>query len=350
MIDRTADVRSKWNGRRQAVAIGREELVTAGTIGASALPLVIRPVIDSFDLSAWAAVRLPYLESLLLKYGAILFRGFGISGIEAFQHFVDVVSGAPLAYHERSSPRSEVGDRIYTSTDYPAERSIFPHNEHSYAIEFPRKLFFYCETAATRGGETPIGDTRRVLARIDAGVRRKFEEKGWMYVRNFGGKLGLSWQAAFQTSDRKAVEEYCAKAQIEWEWKNGDRLRTQQVRPSVISHPVSGEAAWFNHATFFHVTTLEPDIRDELLKSYAIEDLPNHTYYGDGSPIEPDTLQHLRDAYVREMVSVPWEQSDILLIDNILTAHARNSFEEPRRILFAMAEPIRYRPAKAGGV
>ncbi|HSK76265.1 MAG TPA: TauD/TfdA family dioxygenase, partial [Thermoanaerobaculia bacterium] len=229
--------------------------------------------------------------------------------------------------------------RVYTSTDYPAAETIFPHNEHSYAKRFPLKLFFSCVVPPETGGETPVGDTRRIFARIDPEVRERFARSGWMYVRNFHPGFGLAWQTVFQTDDRAKVEAYCRDAGIDFEWREGDRLRTRQVRPATAVHPRTGETVWFNHATFFHVSTLSPAIREPLLRDFGEDDLPNNTYYGDGSPIEPEVVEHLRRAYLDEMTEFPWDRGDVLLIDNMLTAHARNPFTGPRKIAVAMADP-----------
>lgn len=324
-------------GRRAAVApageLVREEPGPAG------LPLLLTPAVAGVDPLAWAEAHRAEIEERLLRHGALLFRGFGLSGIEGLQAFVRAVCGDLLEYRERSSPRSELADRVYTSTDYPAEQPIFPHNEHSYARRFPLKLFFSCITPAESGGETPIGDTRRIYRRIDPDVRRRFEERGWMYVRNFHPGFGLSWQTVFQTDERVRVEAYCRAAGIEWEWRPGDRLRTRQVRPATARHPRTGETVWFNHATFFHVSTLPAAIREPLRRDFGEEDLPNNTWYGDGSPIEPDVAEHLRQAYLQEMVELPWQPGDVLLIDNMLTAHARNPFTGPRKVVVAMADP-----------
>jgi len=112
------------------------------------------------------------------------------------------------------------------------------------------------------------------------------------------------------------------------------------VLPAVVKHPQSGELSWFNHATFFHITTLDPVFGEVLLKEFAEEDLPTNTYYGDGSRIENEVAQHIREAYEAEMVPHAWEPGDVVLIDNILTAHARGPYVGPRRILFAMTEPF----------
>lgn len=304
------------------------------------LPLVMRPEAEGVDLAAWAAANRAQVEEALLKHGAILFRDFGLAGVADCERFTKAVAGGAMEYRERSSPRHEVGERIYTSTDYPADQTIFPHNEHSYSLTVPLKLLFFCLTPARRGGETPVADCRRVLGRISPRVRERFAERGWMYVRNFGDGFGLPWQTVFGTVDKSAVEDYCRANTIECEWKSGDRLRTRQVRPVIARHPRSGEEVWFNHLTFFHVTTLDPMIRDVLVASFPEEDLPNNTYYGDGSPIEQSVLDELREAYLSELVSFTWHEGDVLLIDNMLTAHARSSFEGPRRVVVSMSDPF----------
>jgi alpha-ketoglutarate-dependent taurine dioxygenase len=307
------------------------------------LPLVIRPAQGRpslAELTDWLRASRDFIEEQIVTYGAVLFRDFPIASADDFRQFTEAVSGELLEYRERSSPRSEVGDNVYTSTDYPPSQKIFPHNEHSYAVSFPLKLFFFCETPAQRGGETPLADTRKILRRISPEVRERFRQKKWMYMRNFGHGMGVPWRTAFQTSDRSVVEEYARRGKIEVEWKAGDCLRTRQVRPAFAAHPRTGEELWFNHATFFHVTTLDDAMRDVLLEEFDEEDLPNNTYYGDGSPIEPWVLEHLRDAYRTESVSFPWQKGDTIILDNMLTAHARSSFVGPRKVLFAMAEPI----------
>ena len=107
-------------------------------------------------------------------------------------------------------------------------------------------------------------------------------------------------------------------------------------------HPLTGELAWFNHATFFHVTTLEPGTRATLLAAFAEEDLPNNTYYGDGSPIEPEVLETLRGLYEQATVRFTWQEGDLLMLDNMLAAHARDPFVGPRKILTGMADVFKW--------
>lgn len=325
---------------RKAISVSREALIAVSLLNKQAnLPLLIQPRVDGVDLQGWASRNQALIKSSLLKHGAILFRGFNLREAEDFEGFVKTVSSELLEYRERSSPRSLVQGHVYTSTNYPADQTIFLHNENSYQSTWPLRIFFFCNTAPASGGETPIADCRRTLRRLDPKIVERFSEKKVMYVRNFGNGLGLSWQTVFQTDDKYQLNDYCRRAGIEAKWKGANQLRTRQVREAVAIHPVTREPIWFNHAAFFHESTLEPTVREMLRSQFNEEDLPNNTYYGDGSPIEPSVLDEIRDAYLQEAVVFPWLKGDLLMVDNMLVAHGRAPFTEPRKILVAMADP-----------
>jgi alpha-ketoglutarate-dependent taurine dioxygenase len=235
--------------KRKVIRLSPEELVTTGYLShEQQFPLVMQPHNDNVDLHEWVKTNSANLERALGEHGAILFRGFKLQSPSEFERFIRAVSGDALEYNERTSPRSQISGRIYTSTDYPPDKRIFLHNEQSYNLFFPMKIFFYCSKAPETGGATPIADTRRVFGRIAGEIRERLMNRKYMYVRNFGDGFGLSWQEAFQTTLRSEVEDYCRRNQIEYEWKTKDRLRTKQVREVAIKHPRTGDWVWFNHS------------------------------------------------------------------------------------------------------
>lgn len=323
--------------RRQAVNFASDQLVRIDET--STLPLVIEPATAGVRLVAWAENNREFLQSKLLKHGAVLFRGFTTKTAEEFEHLIETICGKALEYTYRSTPRTEVSGRIYTSTEYPADQTIPLHNEMAYTLTWPGKIFFFCCQPADKGGETPIADSRQVYRRIDSKVREKFIEKGVLYVRNYGGGLDLRWQTVFQTESRNVVEQYCRQFSIEYEWKDRDRLRTKQACQAVVKHPTTGEIVWFNQAHLFHISSLKSEDRDYLLSSYMEEDLPRNAYYGDGSSIEDYALKNIREAYEEELVAFPWHQLDILMLDNLLAAHGRLPYTGNRKVLVGMGEP-----------
>ena len=326
--------------KRQSINISQESLVRTEYLQPDQmLPLVIRPAIDGIHLVDWARTHREYLEVQLLKHGGLLFRGFRWDVGTQFPLFISAVSHEPLRYRDQATPRTELGGGIYTSTDYPADQSIELHNENSYAHLWPAKIFFCCAVAAQRGGETPIADCRRVFARIKPEIREGFIQKQVMYTRNFGDGLGISWQTAFQTSDKSEMEAYCHSAGISFEWKGDNRLRTWQIRPATLKHPQTGEDIWFNQATAFHISTLDAGIREALLAELSEEEVPKNVFYGDGTPIKDQILDEIRAAYLQETVCFPWQEGDILMLDNRLVAHGRSPFVGPRKIVVGMADP-----------
>jgi len=305
------------------------------------LPLFISPSgSQTRDLRVWHESNSEFLKNALRMHGAVLFRDFALPDAAAFRDAFSAVAGAPLPYVERSSPRRSVADGIFTSTTYPNEREIRLHNEQSYNVNFPRLIGFYCEQAASRGGETPLADVRNVYARLDKVRLRQIIEHGYCYVRNFGSHFGYSWEEAFQRDDAEGVEQYCSENDISFEWLDyrGGTLRTRQCRPAVARHPLTGEAVWFNHLAFFHPLSLDADIYEMLLEELAPHQFPHATFHADGSAIDAEAVTHLLDAYRAEERLFEWQVGDMLLIDNMLAAHARKSYSGDRRILVAMAD------------
>jgi non-ribosomal peptide synthetase component F/alpha-ketoglutarate-dependent taurine dioxygenase/NRPS condensation-like uncharacterized protein len=305
------------------------------------LPL-IAPKLANLNFPIWAENNREFIEKNLFKYGGILFRGFAVNEQDDFERFVSAVCPKFMPYIESSTPRTKLSEKVYTSTEFPADQTIALHNESSYASTYPMKIWFCCIQAANQGGETPIADVRKVFQRIHPKIRERFQEKGWMLVRNFGDGFGLPWQTAFHTTDKTVMEEYCRNASIEFEWKDSNRLRTRSYRPAVARHPKIGEMVWFNHVVFWHVSSLQPQFREKFLSEFTQEDLPYNTYYGDGSPIESSIIEEIRQAYQQETIVFPWHKGDILMLDNMLTAHGRNPYSGTRKILTAMGEPFRH--------
>ena len=328
-------------GHPEATRVSSAELVE---VDAAGLPVVVRPRASSVRIEDWIPDNRAFLEDSLRRTGAVLFRGFAVDSLARFDDVVRVLCPNLMTYTEGATPRKALKDKLYTSTEFPPDYSIALHNELSYVTTWPMRIFFSCSIAAEWRGETPIADVRKVYQRIPPRIRERFERDHWMLVRNYGDGFSLPWQKVFHTEDRAEVEAYCARSRIELEWKTGDRLRTRQVRPASRIHPVTGETVWFNHVAFWHISSLEPrDLRDELVRQMAADELPYNTFYGDGSPIEADVADALRQAYAAETHSFLWQVGDLIMIDNMLVAHGRSPFRGERRILTAMGDA--YTPA-----
>src|SRR5262249_8553634 len=107
------------------------------------LPLVIEPAGENLDICRGAVTNHELIDAKRLEYGAIRFRNFHLDSALGFRKFAQSASQGLLDYSEPSSPRTEIDDKIYTSTDYPASQWIQMHNEMSFAHHWPRKVFFF---------------------------------------------------------------------------------------------------------------------------------------------------------------------------------------------------------------
>lgn len=333
-------------GARQAVPAAPADWVrTVSPEGA--LPLEVRAAAD-VGLAGWARSHPEIISGWLARHGAVLFAGFGIR-FEDFPAVAAALAGPPEPYRERSSPRTQLAPGVYSSTDHPADQPIALHNENSYQATFPARLVFCCLSEADQGGGTPLADCRRVLARLPPSVVATFRARQVRYVRNYGGGVGLAWQDALGP-DPGSVERYCHEAGLDAHWQPGGRLRTTAVRPAIAVHPGTGEETWFNHAAFFHVSSLPPQLSAALLDQFGEDGLPTNTYYGDGGRIEPAALAAIREAYEREAVCTPWRRGDVLLVDNLLVAHGRQPFMGERRVVVSMGGVLSHGGAAAGQV
>lgn len=330
-----------------AVSVSNVELTKTGYLQpGQILPLVIQPAVGDVDLEDWAKGNLEFIEAELLKHGGVLFRGFGVNSISAFEKFASAIR--PDLFDEYGDlPREGVSDKVYKSTPYPENKTILFHNESSHTHQWPMKQWFYCVKPAQVGGETPIVDCRKVYQRLDPRIVENFRRKKLRYVRNFHEGLDVSWQAFFRTNDRSVVEQRLRAQSTEFEWTSNGGLRTYQISPGVVRHPKTGEMSFFNQVQLHHVFFLDPELRRSVESLFSPEEYPRNVYYGDGSPIEDSVMEEILRVYWGSAVSFPWQAGDVLMIDNLLVAHARNPYQGERKIAVAMAEMMTIESVRA---
>lgn len=323
----------------KSISLAQEKLVKTDYLQAGEIPLLCQPNVSDLDVGDWAKSDRQFIETNLLKHGAILFRGFNLNSVANFENFAQAI--CPELFGEYGDlPREGLGGKVYGSTPYPADKAILFHNESSHMHRWPMKIWFHCVQPAPEGGETPIVDCRKVYQLLDDQIREKLAQKGLMYVRNYTEGLDVGWQDFFHTTDKSAVEKFCFQNGIEWEWKADGGLKTREIRQAIAKHPKTGEWVFFNQIQLHHIAYLDTSVRESLLSLFDEDNLPRNVYYGDGTPIEQSVIDKITAVYKQAEITFPWHKGDVLMLDNMLAAHARNPFVGARKIVVAMGEIV----------
>jgi alpha-ketoglutarate-dependent taurine dioxygenase len=301
-------------------------------------PHLITPVSELADAACIGTHR-EQVEVLLARHGAVLLRGFAVGTEGTFQQVAAALAGR-LEPSYGDLVKRDSAEFVYDATSYPKDRAILFHNEGSHTPELPTRQFFYCALAGFRGGETPIVDCRELYCALRPDVLRPFEQKGLLYVRNFIPGVDVRWQDFFRTGDRAEVERRCRAQRVEWTWKADGSLRISTRAPAVIRHPATGRPSFCNQVLLHHVSCLDAKTAAALRAVLEPDDLPRNVLLGDGSPISDAIVAELLHVTVETAVRFTWQQGDILVLDNLATAHARSPFDGERQILVAVGDVV----------
>ncbi|KAK3219993.1 hypothetical protein Dsin_013963 [Dipteronia sinensis] len=270
----------------------------------------------------------PFLDSLLHKTGTVIFRGFDVKTAEDFNTVIEAFAYEELSYVGGTAPRTNIVGRVFTANESPPDQHLDFHHEMAQELVPPSKLFFFCEVAPTSGGETPIVLSHIVYERIQQRYPEfveKLEEHGLIYSvllredddRSYIG--GRSWKSVFSTIDKSVAEERATKMRIRLEWmEDGGVKRITGPLPVIRYEKSRQRKIWFTNM-------------------YGWEVAGNGTFksitFGDGKPLPADICNECLEIFEEECVAIPWQEGDVMLIDNWAVLHARRPTNSPRRVL-----------------
>lgn len=329
------------------------------------LPLLFQPKRDaSLDtLLEGLETHQSWVRARLLERGALRFRGFETKTPEDFESVARRISPTLGNDYMGTSPRDHVTDYVFNASELPDYFPIPQHCEMSFCAKPPGHLFFFCvEPCAAGSGETPLCDFRAVWKAIDPAVRDRFEAGGIRIVRNYASPNAdpsenptqlKSWPDMFQTTDREAIEARCRDEGFEPVWRADGGLKLVSEQPVSRAHPETGDVAWYNHITTFHLTTALSEYKriaafrpterhqglvqiatqlEESLRKRPFEEQAMHSMRLDGTEFPEADLEHVRDVVWDHLVVDRWERGDIVAIDNASVSHGRLPYEGPRQI------------------
>lgn len=299
--------------------------------------LVVENRVDPLQ---WAEQYQVALGAAVAENGAVLVRGLGLRDpAQVAEVYQRLVPTGLMQEREAFAARQPYLDGVYSSANWPASQLMCMHHELSYALEFPGLLLFACLQAPGLGGATGVADARDVFDALPPDVVQRFESEGWLLTRCYNEYIGATYEEAFAVTGRAAAERYCRSHAIEFTWQPNGELRTRQRRPAVVRDPATGRRCWFNQVAFLNEWTIAPEVREYLVDMYGSDGLPFNTCFGNGEPISQDIIGLINAVYEAHTLRTPWQAGDLMVVDNVLTAHSREPFEGLREVLVGMAEP-----------
>ncbi|KAL3840849.1 hypothetical protein ACJIZ3_025440 [Penstemon smallii] len=305
-------------------------------------PAVLTPsALEShYNLSVLTAAvkdQKPWLDSLLHRHGAILFRGFNsLTTAPNFNDVVEAFGYEELPYVGGAAPRTSVVGRVFTANESPPDQKIPFHHEMAQVPEYPSKLFFFCEVEPANGGETPIVLSHLVYERMKEKYPdfvEKLEKHGLIYTRVLGEEddpsspIGRGWKSTFLTNDKSVAEERAGKLNMKLEWTDDGVKTIMGPIPAVKYDETRQRKIWFNSMVAAY--TGWEDARNDPVKAVT---------FGDGTPLPGHIIYDCLKILEEESIAIPWQKGDVLLIDNLAVLHSRRPFDPPRRILASLCK------------
>ncbi|XP_047958858.1 clavaminate synthase-like protein At3g21360 [Salvia hispanica] len=306
--------------------------------GGVIFPAVLTHVAAAATLTSAVKEQRPWLDSLLHKHGAILFRGFdSVATASDFNDVVEAFGYEELPYVGGAAPRTNVVGRVFTANESPPDQKIPFHHEMAQVPKYPTKLFFFCETEPVSGGETPIVPSHVVYERMKEKHPEfvdKLEKHGVIYTRVLGedddpsSPIGRGWKSTFLTADKAIAEERAAKLNMKVEWTEDGAKTIMGPIPAIKEDETRQQRkTWFNSMVAAY--TGWEDKRNDPKKAVT---------FGNGDPLPDHIIYDCLRILEEESVAIPWQKGDVLLIDNLAVLHARKPFTPPRRILASLCK------------
>jgi alpha-ketoglutarate-dependent taurine dioxygenase len=341
-------------------------------VGPKGYLLVISPpagvhVPDKFNgtqaLLQWYYENQVWFSTAVNTYGGILFRGFHINNPQDFDGLIaglhpDIEAGVYLGTTQRLRiPNTRF---VQSATEASRLASIPTHIELSFSKMPPKRLYFFAnEVNPPPGGFTPLTDFAQVWDDLSPALKGSMLRRGLLYERwyrheknsNRDPLVHKTWQAMFLTENRTRIVALAAAEGYTATWDARDDLLLRHEAIITRTHAETGREFWSMHLNVLHANTFAvPFAWDAQIfdsKVSALLSLFFHYYlmgrrllgyhygadtlYGDGIEMPFEEALHIRKVISKNTWMFPYEQGDVLMLDNHRLAHGRTPWFEGRR-------------------
>jgi len=321
---------------------------------------------DMDGLLATFRERADEIRHVVKSNGCLLFRGLPITSPAQYQAALEALGyNLYRDYYGGASPRSNITEKTFVSTEAPSPFIISLHTELCYQTTRPGMISFFCMVPAAKYGETPLFDLNALWQNLSPRLRHRLAAEGLLYKRYLFGKKSLinfhkTWRDTFHTEDKEVVEQFFNAEGMRFQWDVEENIATELSLPAVLQDPLTGlpciSITMFNADTFVHNfrqfrERYNPALRRALEWFVRHEYSKPHTFlkvlHGSGAEFTAEETAEIQRAAWANAIVFPWRAGDMLLIDNIRFGHARLNVRKPRRLIAAMADPYDVRDLMA---
>ena len=305
----------------------------------SVFPLVLLNHSESCsigDTREWIQSHRDSLVNDASLHGAVLFRGFPVHSDADLDQFIRAFDLPNFRYEDSLSNavRTNRTDRVFTANEAPSDVNICLHHEMAQTPIYPSMLFFFCEQAAESGGATPLCRSDVLFARM----RRELpefasdcESLGLKYSHTMPGDddprsgMGRSWRSTWTADTPYDAEQTMTGLGYTWEWLPNECLKVTTPVLQAVRVLADGRRTFFNQLiAAFHGWK---DSRNDPAGSIT---------FGDGRALDPATISTVIEMAEEITFDLPWQTTDVALVDNYVAMHGRRPFEGTRKVLASL--------------
>ena len=164
----------------------------------------------------------------------------------------------------------------------------------------------------------------------------------------FSAPRPLLHATASGESDAFPFDAAAREEGFEPHWEARRLLKLTHELPAFRTHPLSGDTIFHNHLATLHSRSWADEFLFASAHQYSLlnalyalyfyaldalshlllgaEGLAQHVTHKGGEPILSSHVWHARKLIWRHTLTQPWQQGDLILIDNMRVAHARMPF------------------------
>lgn len=270
------------------------------------------------------------LKTKLVEHGVLLFRSQQKIDRDDFvalsQTFTNqfIIHGAKVR-----RPVSE-DKTVQTVTEGPD--AICLHTEMHFSPFAPDFMWFFCETAPLKGGQTTICDGELFCQHLSTSTRKLLETKKLKYWNLWDLEV---WKNYFGGLEKSQIVEVFAKKGAK-AWFNVDQELEFEVIKPAITQSARGNPVFANSIAVhsqYHQNLKLFEAEGQVSK------VRHRIAFSDGSEIPPELTAELLEVEDRLVLPLQWQDGDVILLDNGRVLHGRKAFDPKikRTILVRMA-------------